>query len=149
MKQDDIDRLFSKLETVNHSDDLTNRIIVMAGKEKRKSFARRFYMKMALMGSGMIFFGFLFLGAAYWLINDLNTNGTYQFFSMMITDFGSVVSYIDDLFLAILESLPVASLIATLASALVIFVLLRQILSIFLRYRESLKLFNHKPQVRL
>lgn len=149
MKQDDIDRLFSKLEPVNPSQDLATRIVVALRRERRKSFVRGFYLKIALMGSGMALFGLSFFWAIRWLIDDLSTSGIYQFLSMLTVGLGSVIPNIDDLLWAILESLPITSLIAILASALVILVLLRQILSVFSRYQKGLKSFNHQSHARL
>jgi len=149
MKQDDIDRLFSKLEPVSPSHGLADRIVATVGRERRKSLVRRFRLKMALMGFGMALFGLSFFWTLRWLIDDLSISGIYQYLSLLTVDLGSVIPHIDDLFWAILESLPITSLMAILASALIILILLRQMLSAFSQHQKESTWFNHESHARL
>lgn len=129
MKPDDVDRLFSKLEPVNPPKNLVDEIVTKIEDETQRSLMRRVSLKIALMISGIIVVCPLFVWAMYWLIEDLRIAGTWNFLSMLGTDFGAALGNVYDLLLAILESLPIASIVMVLASALLIFVLLEKALS--------------------
>lgn len=146
MRQDDMDRLFSKLKPLNPPGNLVNQIVARIEDETRRSLMRRLRLKMALMISGIVFVCPLFFWAIYWLIDDLRTSGIWYFLSVLGTDFGAALANLNDLLLAILESLPIGSIVMVLASILVIFVLLEKTLS-SLSQRKKLQ-FGRKPHLK-
>ncbi len=146
MRQDDVDRLFSKLKPLNPPGNLVNQIVTRIEDETYRSLMRHLRLKMALMISGVVFVCPLFFWAIYWLIDDLRTSGIWYFLSMLGMDFGATLANLNDLLLAILESLPIASLVMVLASALLIFVLIDKTLS-SLSQRKNLQ-FGRKLNLK-
>lgn len=59
------------------------------------------------------------------LSNDLSQSGFYEYFSLIFSDSGSIISYWKEFILSLAESLPIASIIFTLSLIFVFFLSLR------------------------
>ena len=59
------------------------------------------------------------------LLNDLAQSGFYEYFSLIFSDGGSMVTYWKELFFSLAESLPVFSIISTLSLFFIFFLSLK------------------------
>jgi len=111
----DYEKLFTYITSPVPPKDLFSKIIsnIELSKRKRVLIKRVAVFSVSLLGS---------LAALVPAVLILRTNftesGFYQYFSLMFSDFGTIISYWQDYFTSLLESLPVFSLIFLLLSIL-------------------------------
>jgi len=122
----DWENLFNCLETPEPADGLFDKILQRIRKEQRLSIFRR---QLALFSIGVVGSSVALIPAFQMVQSELVASGFVEFFSLLFSDLGLVMAHWQNFVFALLESLPVMSIVAFLA---VIFIFI-----------ESLKFLTH------
>ena len=103
----DFNQIFSYFSAPQPSDELAEKIL---GKIKQAQ-KRKAKIRLAVFAVVSVLSVVALVPAGYWLWQDVSQSGFFQFVSLLFSDFGMVLAYWHNFVLAVLESLPVLSLI--------------------------------------
>lgn len=116
----DLEKLFGILKAPEPQPHLFNKVMKRIAREERLSAVRHAF-------GNLVFFAVSFVGSVSVLLPtfrmlraDVAQSGFFEFFSLMFSDLGSVADYWQSFGLALLESLPAASIALFLASVFVL-----------------------------
>lgn len=124
----DFEKLFSHLKQVEPPEGLFEKVISRIQKEQRLLALKRriVIFSLGLFGSGVAFFPVLKIAQ-----REIRDSSFWQFFSLIFSDFRVLPNYWQNFAMALLERLPVISLVLFLVCLLVFVELLRFLLQDF------------------
>lgn len=128
-------RQFNRAKMVEPSPELFTKIIARIHSEKRILNLKR---RLIFFSLGLIISAIALVPAFNTARADFNESGFSQFFSLLFSDFGSVLTYWQSFVLTLLESLPVMSMVVFLFIIFIFFESLK-----FLT--RDIKIFLHAP----
>ncbi|MFA5188789.1 MAG: hypothetical protein WC460_05495 [Patescibacteria group bacterium] len=118
----DLEKLFTYYNAPEPPNDLFGKIMERIGQEKKlQMLKRRIFILAASLFGALI----LFIPALKAVISGFVESGFAQYFSLLFSDAGIVLTYWQNYALSLLETLPVVNLILLLATILAILELLK------------------------
>jgi hypothetical protein len=137
--REDYEKLFSHLTDPELSGGLFGKIIQRIQNERRLRSIKR---RIAFFSVGTVFSIVAFIFTLQMARAGFAESGFFQFFSLLFSDFSSVVLYWRNFGLTLLETLPVVSLTVFLGSVLLLMELLKLLANNIKLFFNSTKLIS-------
>ncbi len=138
-----IEKILKRLELLEPPGDLYFKIISRIEKEQYLRMRKIFLLK--TLFSFLVSFGLSFI-SSYSLLNELESSGFFYFMKIALNDKEIFLSFFDNFFLAILESLPIFNILFFLMSSIIFVFVLRLFFEKVGRYSFYLNLGSNNKK---